>query len=54
MLKNSDVKEMAGRFGELYMDQGDIEYAGAKTAVKRCVALSEKSNCFHDFLGHVL
>ena len=45
---------MANRFGELYMDQGDIGYAGAKIAAKRCVVLSEKANCFYDFLAHVL
>ena len=45
---------MADRFGELYMDQGDIGYAGAKIAVKRCVVLSEKANCFYEFLAHIL
>ena len=54
LLKNSDVKESADRFGELYMDQGDIGYAGAKIAVKRCIVLSEKTYCFYDFLAHVL
>ena len=46
MLKNSDVKEMADRFGENYIDQDDIGYAGAKIGVKRCDVLSEKANCF--------
>ena len=46
VLKNSDVKEMADRSGELYMDQGDIGYAGAKIAVKRCFVLSEKIKLF--------
>ena len=46
LLKNSDVKEMADRFGENYIDQDDIGYAGAKIAVKRCDVLSEKANCF--------
>ena len=46
MLKNSDVKEMADRSGELYMDQGDIGYAGAKIAVKRCFVLPEKIKLF--------
>ena len=54
LLKNSDVKEIADRFGELYMDQGDTGYAGAKITVKRCIVLSEKANCFYDFLAHVL
>ena len=46
MLKNSDVKEMADRFGENYIDQDDIGYAGAKIAMKRYDVLSEKANCF--------
>ena len=46
MPKNSDVKEMADRSGELYMEQGDIGYAGAKIAVKRCFVLSEKIKLF--------
>ena len=54
MLKNSDVKEMADRFSKLYMDQGNIGYAGAKIVVKRCVVLSGEANCFYDFLAHVL
>ena len=37
---------MADRFGENYIDQDDIGYAGAKIAVKRCDVLSEKANCF--------
>ena len=49
MLKNSDVKEMADRFGENYIDQDDIGYAGAKIAVKRYDVLSEKANCFFFF-----
>ena len=54
VLKNSDVKEMADRSGELYMDQGDIGYAGAKIAVKRFLCCLKKSSCFYDFLAHVL
>ena len=54
LLKNSDVKEVADRSGELYIDQGDIGYAGAKIAVKRSAVLSEKANCFYDFLAHVV
>ena len=50
LLKNSDVKEMADRFGELYMDQGDTEYASAKIAVEKL----NRGNCFYDFLAHVL
>ena len=36
------------------MDQGDIGYAGAKIAVKRCFVLPEKIKLFYDFLAHVL
>ena len=50
LLKNSDVKEMADRFGELYMDQGDTEYASAKIAVEKL----NRGNCFYDFLANVL
>ena len=50
MLKNSDVKEMADRFGENYIDQDDIGYAGAKIAMKRYDVLSEKANCFFFYL----
>ena len=50
MLKNSDVEEIADRFGELCIDQGDIEYASAKIAVEKL----KKANCFYYFLTHVL
>ena len=36
LLKNSDVNEMADRFDELYMDQGNIGHvAAAKIALER-------------------
>ena len=37
---------MADRFGENYIDQDDIGYAGAKIAMKRYDVLCEKANCF--------
>ena len=44
------MEEIADRFGELCIDQGDIEYASAKIAVEKL----KKANCFYYFLTHVL